>query len=92
MLEQRYAKPDAPNLWEAPKKYLDDIWVLSKTGVGDDAVYRWNQNDVGKLSQPVGYSAVVNTPFGVLCLGGNDAEGSKHRAFLLQATIDKGTL
>ncbi len=87
-----FAKSDDPKLWEVPKKYLDGIWVLSKTGDGDDVRFQWNQNNVGKLSQPVGYSAVVSTPFGVLCLGGNDADGSKHRAFLLQATIDKGTL
>ena len=75
-----FTTADDPNLWTAPKKYLDEIWMFHLFGKD----FGWASTSVGKLSEPVGYSAVVTTDFGVLCMGGNDETGLKNRAFLLQ--------
>lgn len=63
-----FAAADAPDLWELAKKWHDDAWVLVRKG----EAYEW----IGgfKLHKPVGYGAVVSTPDGVICIGGNTGE------------------
>ena len=76
-----FAAADDPDLWSLPKLYHDKVHVLERDG--DE--YRWNIEIARefKLSQPVGYSSVVNTKWGVLVIGGRDASGPSSRAFLL---------
>lgn len=67
-----FAPPDHPQLWDLPKQYLDTIHVLPLSGEGPPD---WRTGRSGRLPQPVAYSAVVSTPYGVLCLGGEDETG-----------------
>ena len=80
-----FAEPDHPELWDLPKKYHDRIWVLrEKSG-------EWQQLP-NRLSSPIAYSSVVNTPQGVLCIGGENAEGLSNHVFLLQVEEGEGEL
>jgi len=82
-----FAAPDDPDLWDLPKRYLEDVWVLDRSFNNGAADYEWNTNLVkAKLSQPVGYSSVVSTPFGVVSMGGENEKGPSNRAFLLTLT------
>ena len=64
-------------VWENDKQWYDDIYVLSQDGD------RWQWHDGFSLPRPLGYGAVVSTPYGVLCMGGNDAEQIYDEVFLL---------
>lgn len=79
-----FAASNDPSLWEIPKAFHNRAWVLErerKNG-GDD--YSWRKDMAGfRLAQNVAYSAVVNTKFGVLCMGGENEAGPVNRAFLL---------
>jgi solute:Na+ symporter, SSS family len=61
--------------WGEEKIWHDDIWVLEKSG-------EWTLG--GKLPRPIGYGASVSTEWGVLCLGGNDADRTYSDAILLK--------
>ena len=78
-----FAAANDPKLWDLPKKYHSKVWVLDRTEQSGLTSFSWNQNVVGKLSRDVAYSSVVSTPLGVLCLGGENSDGSTNRAFLL---------
>ena len=78
-----FAAPDDPGLWDLPKKYHNNVWVLNRKRHNGESVFNWSENVVGELSRNIAYSSVVSTSFGVLCLGGEDANGPKNRAFLL---------
>ena len=83
-----FGAADDPALWDLPKTYLDRAWVLQRTEnkLGDEHKYQYNwDNEVNsfRLSQPVAYSSVVNTKYGVLVMGGQNADGLTDRAFLL---------
>lgn len=54
--------------WESEKAWHDKIFVYQGEGKGEG----WRQ--AGTLDQPTGYGASVTTPFGVLCMGGQDAD------------------
>jgi len=58
------------------KTWHNDIWVLEKGG----------ENWLGdfKLDRPVAYGASVSTKYGVVCIGGNDANQSYDSVFLLR--------
>ena len=72
-----FAKAEAPDLWDLPKLYHDQIWFLDKqTG-------KW-KTAANRLTQKVAYSSVVSTPQGILCIGGENADGPSKRTFLLQ--------
>ncbi|MFK7768133.1 MAG: sodium:solute symporter [Mariniblastus sp.] len=82
-----------PKLWDLPKTYLDRAWVLKRskqtgspakdTNTGQSR-YSWqNEFESFRLSQPVAYSSVVSTKFGVLIMGGQNVDGPTDRAFLL---------
>ncbi len=87
-----FAATDDPQLWDVPKAYHDRVWVLEKTKVGGDERYVWRTDtDSFRLSNKVAYSAVVNTQYGVLCMGGQNSEGLVNRAFLLSWTLDETT-
>jgi len=73
-----FAPPDAPDLWDVPKVWHDEAWVLVRT---DDGGYKW----IGgfKLEQPVAYGACVSTSRGVVCIGGDNGERAFADVFLL---------
>lgn len=64
-------------VWENDKQWYDDIYVLSQDG------NQWQWHEGFSLPRPLGYGAVVSTPYGVLCMGGNDAEQIYDDVFLL---------
>lgn len=72
-----FALPDAADLWELPKVWHDDAWVLVQKG---DA-YEWVSGF--KLDKPVAYGAVVSTPRGVVCIGGNTGDTTYREVSLL---------
>lgn len=80
-----FAEPDHPQLWDLPKKYHDQIWALEKKSGA------W-QSLPNRLSQPVAYSSVVSTPYGLLCIAGENADGPSNRVFLLQVEKSEGEL
>lgn len=65
-------------VWSTNKVWHDEIHVLVET----NGAFTWKVG--GRLPRPLGYGAVVSTPEGVLCLGGNDADRTYADAFLLQ--------
>ena len=70
--------PEGEDLWEVPKIYHADAWVLTRTGKG----YAWKSGF--KLKQPVGYGMCVSTADGVVCLGGQTGETVFRDAFRLE--------
>ncbi|MCH2183728.1 MAG: sodium:solute symporter [Mariniblastus sp.] len=78
-----FAEPDDPLLWSKPKLYHDRLFSLvpdQETSSG----YRWQDEPGVRLPCPVGYSSVVSTPYGVLSIGGENAEGPLDRVFLIR--------
>ena len=80
-----FGPADAPDLWDLPKIYHDRVWGM------DTSRRQWHLSS-SRLSQPVAYAAVVNTPYGILCIGGENATGPTNRGFLLTPIIDGQTL
>lgn len=70
-----FSKP----VWESPKIFHDDIFVLLEEGEGE---YRWIQG--GHLPRPIAYGACASTEHGVVCLGGNDEDQCFADSFLLK--------
>ena len=70
--------PEGEDLWEVPKVYHADAWVLEKKGGG----YEWKTGF--KLKQPVGYGMCVSTKQGVVCVGGQTGEIVYKDAFRLE--------
>ncbi len=65
-------------VWESDKVWHDQIHVLTESNGGLEWV------DGGQLPQPIAYGATVSTASGVVCMGGNDAEGTFQDVFLLR--------
>ncbi len=84
-----FAEAEHPDLWNLPKSYHNTIWVLDRKGKPGSHTYQWNPNVKGNLSQNVAYGSVVSTPWGVLCLGGEDSNGPTDRAFLLSLSASQ---
>ena len=84
-----FATPDSPDLWDLPKKYHKKIWVLGRTGEAENVSFAWNENVDITLTANVAYASCVSTPFGVVCMGGEDANGPTDRAFLLGISFGK---
>ncbi|HBG28243.1 MAG: hypothetical protein A2Y10_12830 [Planctomycetes bacterium GWF2_41_51] len=61
---------------QTQKTWHDDILVLEKNG------QEWL--NVGKLGRPIAYGVSVSTKYGLLCLGGNDANQTFDNVFLLK--------
>lgn len=62
---------------QSEKQWLDDIYVLPSPDSKS-----WVQ--AGKLPRPIAYGATVSTPFGLLCMGGNDKVNVFSDVFLIQ--------
>lgn len=81
-----FAAPDDPRLWQVSKRFHDRIWLLQREANG----FRWRTDlPTGRLRNPVAYSAVVHCDDGILCFGGEDADGPKRRCFLLRWRADR---
>lgn len=59
--------PDKPVTEGGEKKYYSDIFMLDLKA--DQAIWK----KVGNLPFPVAYGASVTTPYGVVCIGGNNS-------------------
>ncbi len=70
--------PEGEDLWEVPKVYHADAWVLVKNDEG----YEWKTGF--KLKQPVGYGMCVSTKNGVVCVGGQTGDVLYKDAFRLE--------
>lgn len=68
--------------WEGgPKVWSDALYVF------EDKAWR---KVPGKLPKPLAYGASVSLPEGVLCLGGENGEGSSDRVFLMEYDPSSG--
>ncbi len=84
-----FAPPEDPRLWEVPKLYHDQVWILERVTAKDSKpdLFAWRKNrEQFNLSQKVAYPAVVNTQHGILVMGGEDSTGPTKRTFLLGVT------
>lgn len=69
-------------VWETQKTWHDDIFVLVRESRGGNTEYRWLTGF--KLDRPIAYGASVSTPYGILCMGGDDAQRAYAEVFLLR--------
>ncbi len=88
-----FATADSLDLWDLPKRYHDHVLVLEFPG---DDQPRWRQDQTrtrlqidpletgGRQNPAVAYSAVVDTPWGVLVIGGENSDGATRNVFLLK--------
>ncbi|MEQ9289332.1 MAG: sodium/solute symporter [Cyclobacteriaceae bacterium] len=66
-------------VWEGgDKQWYDNIFVLEK---GSDS---WISNETNKLPQPIGYGVSIQTDEGIICIGGNNAQGVSQDVFLMR--------
>lgn len=70
--------PAGRDLWEAPKMYYTDVWVLVRNGKS----FEWKTGF--KLKKPVGYGMCVSTDKGVVCIGGQTGETVYSDVFRLE--------
>ncbi|MFM1555999.1 MAG: sodium:solute symporter, partial [Limisphaerales bacterium] len=66
------------DLWEVPKVYYADAWVLVRNGKS----FEWKTDF--KLKKPVGYGMCVSTDKGVVCIGGQTGETVYSDVFRLE--------
>jgi N-acetylneuraminate epimerase len=65
--------------WEGGEKhYSDEIHLLQKDG----GKYIWEVVNV-KLPEPIAYCGNTSTPYGIVCVGGENSNGISNKAFLL---------
>ena len=69
---------EGEDLWEVPKVYHADAWVLVRKG----KVYEWKTGF--KLKKAVGYGMCVSTKKGVVCVGGQTGKVVYKDAFRLE--------
>ena len=82
-----FASEDAPNLWDVPKQFHRQVFVLS--GSQGDAA-RWRR--AGELASPVAYGASASVAGGVLCVGGQSGERVHDDVFLLRWDAEREQL
>lgn len=68
--------------WGMDKQWLSDVWVLEKT----DTDYKWHTGF--NLDKPLAYGMSATTQYGLICMGGADANQCYSDVFLLN--WDKG--
>ena len=73
--------PDKP-VWDGgAKQWYDNIYILEPSPSGD---YQWYTNDNLKLPRRLGYGVSIQTDDGIICIGGNNSEGTYSDVFLLK--------
>lgn len=72
--------------WEGGKKhYSKEIHVLQNT----NNQYHWNKKVTSTLPEPIAYSGITTTKFGVLYVGGENENGLSNQCYLLNWNADK---
>lgn len=74
--------PGLPPRMGGQKKYYDGIYAAQR---GDDTLV-WRR--IGDLPAPAAYGVSVTTPDGIICIGGNNADGQLDTVFCLK--LDQG--
>ena len=69
---------EGASLWEVPKVWHQDAWVLMRKG----KEYEWKS--VAPIDKPTGYGMCVSTKSGVICIGGNNGEKIYDDVFRLE--------
>ena len=82
-----FTTADAADLWEVPKRWQADAFVLARDG---DGGFRWRTGFA--LDRPRGYGGCGSTPEGVVCAGGDDGTDVFADAFLLRWDAVRETL
>jgi SSS family solute:Na+ symporter len=72
-------------VWETEKVWHDQIYVMTASD-------KPGMTKAGRLTQPIAYGAAVSTPFGVLCMGGNDQENVFSSVFLIRYNPEPQTV
>ena len=70
--------PAGGDLWEVPKVYRTDAWVLVRNGES----FEWKTGF--KLKKPVAYGMCISTEKGVVCIGGQTGESVYSEVFRLE--------
>lgn len=76
--------PDKPVTEGGEKRYYSDIFALDLSAVSNG----WKK--AGNLPFAVAYGASVTTPYGIVCIGGNNSDGSSAEVFQLTWNEDTG--
>lgn len=79
--------PGLPPRLGGAKKYYDGIYTAQLSG---DTALVWRR--VGDLPAPAAYGVSVTTPEGVVCIGGNNAEGQLDTVFCISLQEDRAVL
>ncbi len=73
-------------VWDQDKVWRDRIHVLVRSG--DEYVWK----DGGALPRPIAYGMSVSTADGIVCMGGNDADGFFDKVSLLRWDAQTGSV
>ncbi len=77
-----FAEPTHPELWELPKLYHANAWVLKRQKDNDgNSQYEWLSGF--SINKPRAYGASISTAHGVVCIGGEDGKDAYSDVFLL---------
>lgn len=79
--------PGLPPRLGGEKKYYDGIYAASLSG---DTALVWKR--IGTLPAPAAYGVSVSTPQGVVCIGGNNAEGQLDTVFCIRLSGGEAVL
>lgn len=82
---------EGQDLWEVPKVYHDDAWVLTR-GKGTDGTKHYKWLSGFQIEKPRAYGACVSTKDGVVCMGGVDSKQAYADVFLLSWDASAKTL
>ncbi len=82
-----FTTADAADLWEVPKRWQADGFVLVKSEGGD---LRWRTGLA--LDRPRAYGGCCSVPEGVICIGGDDGTDVFRDAFLLLWNAEQESL
>ena len=73
---------EGQDLWEVPKVYHNDAWVLTREKDTDgETSYKWISGF--EIDNPRAYGACVSTKHGVVCIGGRDGNQAYDNVSLL---------
>ncbi len=78
--------PGLPPRLGGVKKYYEGIYAAAR---GEDTLI-WRR--IGDLPFPAAYGVSVTTPDGIVCIGGNNAEGSLNTVFCIRLSGEEAVL
>lgn len=86
-----FSTPDNPELWDLPKLYHSQAWVL-KREKDDTGAYSYQWLSGFEIDAPLAYGAPVSSKYGLICIGGEDGKQASSDAFLLSWDAQTKTL